>query len=134
VGRECDAAASEGRSYESIHRLRRPDGTFEVIDWKTGGSDFIDRIQTLLLYIGAYTRLKHESGARPEDVRVTFALLNHRRYNEVPVDRESSRPIWGEIKGLIRSIQRARTWPARENPLCEHCALYRNGCPLQGGP
>jgi putative RecB family exonuclease len=112
--------------------LRHPDGVFEVIDWKTGNSDYIDRIQSLLLYIGALTFLKREFNAGPEHVRLTFAFLGHRRYRTMPVDRESSKAVWKEIKQLIRSIQRSRTWPARLNPLCDYCPLHRKGCPLAG--
>jgi hypothetical protein len=77
--------------------LRQPDGVFEVIDWKTGNSDYIDRIQTLFLYIGALTFLKREFSAGPEHVRLTFAFLGHRKYQSIPVDRESSKPVWKEI-------------------------------------
>lgn len=111
--------------------LRYPDDTFEVIDWKTGKSDFIDRIQALILYIGAITYLKREYGAEPDSIRVTLAFLNHRKHAAVDTSREASKPIWDEIKHLIRSIQRSREWPAVSNPLCEYCPLYNNGCPLE---
>lgn len=112
--------------------LRHPDGSFEVIDWKTGQTDFVDRIQALMLYIGALTYLSREYGATPDDIRVTLAFLGHRRHVEVDTSRETSRPVWEEIKRLIREIQRSREWPASANPLCEYCPLYGNGCPLEG--
>jgi RecB family exonuclease len=111
--------------------LRYPDGRFEFIDWKTGSTDYIDRIQSLILYIGAITYLKREYGADPDAISVTMAFLSHRKYDQVNTSREASKPIWEEIQKLIRMIQRSREWPAVTNPLCEYCALYGNGCPLE---
>jgi RecB family exonuclease len=112
--------------------LRHADGTYEVIDWKTGASDFQDSLQYLILYVGALSRLKADYGVMADAVRVTVANLRLKQYTSIDTSRETSLPVWANIKKLIRAIETDRTWKPRQNRLCPYCPLYDNGCPLEG--
>jgi RecB family exonuclease len=113
--------------------LKHEDGTFEVVDWKTGSSDYHDSLQYLILFVSALSYVKSEFRAGPQSLRVTAANLQGRRYTRINTSREASLPVWRTIKGLIRSIWRERKWKATRNSLCPYCPLFENGCPL-GGP
>jgi hypothetical protein len=49
---------------------------------------------------------------------------------EHELTREQVQDTWREIKGLVRSITAATTWPPVRSVLCEWCPFYGNGCSL----
>jgi RecB family exonuclease len=112
--------------------LRHADGTFEIIDWKSGGSTYPDAIQNLLLFVTAREYLRDKFAARDDQIRLTIAYLGVRDYVPIETTRESMYPVWRAVGEMIRQIQAGKHWRATENNLCGHCPLHANGCPLEG--
>jgi RecB family exonuclease len=112
--------------------LRHSDGTFEIIDWKTGESTFPDAIQNLVLFITTREYLREKFAARDEQIQLTVAYLGAREYARIETSREMMLPIWRHVGELIKQIHLGENWRATENNLCGYCPLHENNCPLEG--
>jgi RecB family exonuclease len=106
---------------------RHPDGSYEIIDYKTSRRlpplRFIERdLQLSIYYLAAY----EVWGIRPEKLTLYFLLPGQPLTStRTPADAEATRSRIAGVAARIRSGE----FPARENPLCNWCD-YQALCPL----
>lgn len=103
-----------------------PDGTIEIVDWKTGGVRENERQQALARIVIADTN--------PDRIiRSTTVFLATDRETTVEtmiLPDATVRSWWQEVKAVARDLETRQAWPATSHPFCSSCPLYREGCPL----
>jgi hypothetical protein len=104
--------------------LEHPDGTIEHIDWKTGASTWYDEIQTVV------SRIVVGRAFPDRAVRSTTAYLGADTTRSELLTREQARPVWEEIKRIVRAMDGDSDWLPTSNPLCPNCPFYGTSCPL----
>lgn len=103
---------------------RYDDDTVEHIDWKTGGTPIVDRIQNTSSRIVVGKALQHGH------IRSTTSFLALGSNHSVVLTREDVRDTWEEIKDLAHHIIAGEDWEPVQNPLCPFCPYLDHGCPI----
>jgi len=123
-------------SYQITGRIERvdklPDGSFEIIDYKTGRKmppqEIVDNnLQLSIYYLGIIDRwpfLKQSN--RP--VKLSLYFLRHGEKISTFQNEKKIQECKEQILSLISQIQKSDFEP-RSNPLCDWCQ-YQKYCPL----
>lgn len=104
---------------------RHEDETIEHIDWKTGGTPIVDRIQTVGSRIALGRTLQEGR------IRSTTRFLALDTCRSATLTRDEVRDTWEEIKDLAQRIIADDDWEPVENALCPYCPYRNQGCPLR---
>lgn len=108
--------------------LRHTDGSLEHIDWKTGKGCRIDQLQNTACRIVVGQTYTDEPV-----IRSTTAFLATETTRSDLLTRDQVRENWTVIKEIVSLILAETAWLPTENPLCEFCPLYEQGCKLFPG-
>ena len=108
---------------------RRPDGVWEIHDYKTGGhlpaQAELDTDRQLALYqIGLKTRWPDVA-----QVELVWHYLRHDTTLRSRRTPEQLQTLAAETIGLINQIEREKEFAPRESRLCDWCE-YREDCPI----
>jgi hypothetical protein len=110
------------------------DGSWQAIDWKTGG-DFDDSTdeQLDLAHLAMRSSMK---GIMPKDAAVTTIAWNLRRQADEPnyiprvrvLTRDNALATFGKYQALAQAMTETREFPAIPGAYCGFCE-WRNRCP-----
>jgi putative RecB family exonuclease len=131
----ADPAGSSLQIRARVDRIDRLiDGSWQVIDWKTGG-DFDDATdeQLDLAHLAMRSSMK---GIMPKDAVVTTIAWNLRRQADEPgytprvrvLNRDNAIATFGKYQELARAMRETREFPAIPGPYCGFCE-WRPRCP-----
>ncbi len=105
--------------------LDRPDGSLEIVDWKTSANGRVDLMQNVAtrILVG-----KHDA-YRGRKVHNTVVFLPTGTVHSELISREVIVEIGAEIKRLAKEIADDAVWEPIANPLCDYCPFI-NSCSL----
>ncbi len=103
-----------------------PDGSIEVIDWKTGGIRENEQQQALARIVLAV--------ANPDRVirstTIFLATEPEATVETMILPNATVRSWWRAVKAVAQDLETREAWPATSHPFCSSCPLYHRGCPL----
>ena len=101
----------------------RPDGGWEIVDWKTGAGNTTTDAQRVQLELYALAA-QEIWGKSPEEVSLTFVYLGGDQVKEVTVEVRPAEVIRKELTAALESIG-AGEFAAIPSPACGHCDFTR---------
>jgi len=101
--------------------LRNPDGTLEIIDFKTGKKDEIKEFQMVF-----YKLLAELKFGQPVS-KLSLYFLRSGRKVEIAC-KDEIEPLKTKITNIIQAIKDSKEFPTKPDRLCRYC-IFRNQCP-----
>ena len=107
-----------------------PDGTIEIIDWKTGGVWENEQQQALARI--AIANLNPDRIIR--STTIFLATAPEATVESLILSDATVRSWWKAVKTVAQDLETRQIWPATSHPFCSSCPLYHQGCPLHPAP